>query len=195
MRKSKVKERKLIREGYKVMRQYGYHATSIDRIVSNLNIPKGSFYYYFKNKEEFAEAVLVYYVTIILNRVDRTLYDYSISPRQRLVKLYSDLIDFYTNKGVSFYGNFTSNILFELGENSKNINKIVSTFNNRMKDAHIDCLQSARRAGEIDRSQDAEKLTMLILYSWEGAVSRVSTSGNIRSLFAFREILRDFILK
>jgi TetR/AcrR family transcriptional regulator, transcriptional repressor for nem operon len=195
MKKSKVKERKLIREGYKVMRQFGYQATSIDKIVTNLNIPKGSFYYYFKNKEEYAEAVLIYYVTIVLNRVDRTLYDYSISPKQRLVKLYSDHIDFFANKGVSFYGNFASNILSELGNNSQNIKEIVTTFNNRMKDSHIDCLQSARRAGEIDRSQDAEKLTMLILYSWEGAVSRVSNTGNIGSLFAFREILRDFILK
>jgi TetR/AcrR family transcriptional regulator, transcriptional repressor for nem operon len=195
MKKSKVKERKLIREGYKVMRQFGYQGTSIDKIVTNLNIPKGSFYYYFKNKEEFAEAVLVYYVTIVLNRVDRTLYDYSISPKQRMVKLYSDHIDFHTNKGVSFYGNFASNILYELGDNSQKIKEIVATFNNRMKDSHIDCLQSARRAGEIDRSQDAEKLTMLILYSWEGAISRISNTGNIRSLFAFREILRDFILK
>jgi TetR/AcrR family transcriptional regulator, transcriptional repressor for nem operon len=195
MRKSKVKEKILIREGYKVMRQYGYQGTSIDKIASNLDIPKSSFYYYFKNKEVFAESVLVYYVTILLNRVDHTLYDYSLSPKQRLVKLYSDHIDFYTNTGGAFYGNFTSNLLNELGETNKKIKEIITTFNNRMKDSHIDCLQSARRAGEIDKSLDAEKLTMLIIYSWEGAVLRANNTGNLRSLFAFREILRDFILK
>jgi TetR/AcrR family transcriptional regulator, transcriptional repressor for nem operon len=195
MTKSKIKEKKLIREGYKLLRQYGYQGTSVDMVVTNLNIPKGSFYYYFKNKEEFALAVLLYYVTIVLNRVDRTLYDYSLSPKQRMVKLYSDHIDFYTNMGGSFYGNFASDILHELGDNNQKIKETVETFNNRMKDAHIDCLQSARRAGEIDKNQDAEKLTLLILYSWEGAVLRVKTTGNIRSLLAFREILRDFILK
>jgi TetR/AcrR family transcriptional repressor of nem operon len=195
MKKSKVKEKKIIREGYKLMRKFGYQGTSVDMIVKNLNIPKGSFYYYFKNKEEFTEAVLVYYVTIVLKRVDRTLYDYSLSPKQRMVKLYSDYIDFYTNSGVSFYGDFATNILRDLGDNNQNIKEIVITFNNRMKDSHIDCLQSARRAGEIDKSQEPEKLAMLIINSWEGAVLRINTPGNIQSLFAFREILRDFILK
>lgn len=177
------------------MRQFGYQGTSVDMVVHNLSIPKGTFYYYFKNKEEFAEAVLIYYVTVVLTRVDRTLYDYTLSPKQRIVKLYSDHIDFYTNTGGPFYGNFASNISQELGDINPKIKEIVATFNNRMKDAHVDCIQSARRAGEIDKSQDAEKLTMLIIYSWEGAVLRVNMLGNIRSLFAFREILRDFILK
>ncbi|MEI6853156.1 MAG: TetR/AcrR family transcriptional regulator [Bacteroidota bacterium] len=195
MTKTKTKERRLIREGYRLMRQFGYQGTSVDMIVTNLNIPKGMFYYYFKNKEEFAEAVLIYYVTVVLTRVDRTLYDYTLSPKQRILKLYSDQIDFYTNTGGTFFGNFTTNIAHELGDINPKIKEIVTTFNNRMKDAHVDCIQSARRAGEIDKSQDAEKLTMLIIYSWEGAVLRVNTVGNIRSLFAFREILRDFILK
>ncbi len=195
MKKSKVKERMLLREGYKMMREYGYQNTSIDQIAINLDIPKGSFYYYFKNKEEFAEAVLVYYITIVLNRIDRILYDYTLSPKQRLVKLYSDFIDMYTNKGGYVYGEFATNLYREFDKKNQNINEKVMTFFNRTKDAHIDCLQAARRAGEIDKSQDPEKLALLIIYSWEGAVLRVSLTGNILSLFAFRELLRDFILK
>jgi TetR/AcrR family transcriptional regulator, transcriptional repressor for nem operon len=193
-KKSKVKERVLLREGYRLMRSLGYQNTSVDQVVSNLNIPKGTFYYYFKSKEEFAEAVLVYYITIVLNRIDRVLYDYALSPRQRLIKLYSDYIDLYTNSDGPVYGNFASTIFQELGSINASINEKVTMFYNRTKDAHIDCLQSARRAGEINKSQDPEKLAMLIIYSWEGAILRVNNTGNIRSLFAFRELLRDFIL-
>lgn len=195
MVKTKVKEKKLVREGYKLMREYGYNGMSVELVVANLSIPKGLFYYYFKTKEVFAEAVMVYYVTIVLNRLDRTLYDYSLSPKQRIVKLYSDQIDFYVNNGIAIHGNFATNIYQELGNSSQNIKELVTTFNNRIKDAHIDCIQAARRTGEIDKYADAEKLTLLIINSWDGAVLRVKSIGNMSSLFAFREILRDFILK
>ncbi|HOY32061.1 MAG TPA: TetR/AcrR family transcriptional regulator [Bacteroidales bacterium] len=195
MRKSKIKRRLLIREGYKLMRKNGYQATSIDEIVNNLKIPKGSFYYYFKNKEDFALEVLEYYVTIVLKRIEKTLVDPMISPKQRIIKLYSDYIDIYTNKGGAVYGNFASNIRHEFGDKNQDISKMVSNYFQEIKRLHINCLHQARRAGEIERSQDVEKLAKLIIYSWEGAILRANMNNNIKSLFVFRELIRDFILK
>jgi len=195
MKKSKIKRRLLIREGYKQIRQKGFHATSIDEIVNNLNIPKGSFYYYFKNKDDFAMEVLDYYTDIALRRIERTLNDNSISPKQRIIKLYSDFIDVYTNYGGLVYGNFASNLQHELAEKNPGISEKVESYFESIKSLHTACLQHARKAGEIDRGQDVERLTKLIIYSWEGAILRANSVNNIKSLFVFRELLRDFILK
>jgi len=195
MGKNKVNERLLIREGYKLLRKTGYYNTNIDQIADRLNITKSAFYSFFKNKDEFVEAVLHYYVIIVLARIDRTLGDIDLSPKQRLVKLYSDYIDYYMNNGGEIYGNFASSIEIEIGDKNKNIQDKVKLFYSRMKDSHVDCLQAARRAGEIDKSQDTEKLAMLIISAWESSISRVKATGNIRSLIAFRELLKDFILR
>lgn len=195
MKKSKIKRRLLIREGYKLMRKNGYQGTSIDEIVNNLNIPKGSFYYYFKNKEDFTVEVLEYYISIVIRRIDKTLNDPNISPKQRIIKLYSDYIDNYTNFAGSVYGNFASNMLLDIGEKNHQIPDMVNNFFTEIKNLHINCLQQARRAGEIDRSQDVEKISKLIIYSWEGAILRANIANNIKSLFIFRELIRDFILK
>ena len=195
MKKSKIKRRLLIREGYKLIRQKGFYGTSIDEIVNNLNIPKGSFYYYFKNKDDFAMEVLDYYTDIVLRRIERALTDPSISPKQRIIKLYSDFIDVYTNYGGLVYGNFASNLQHELAEKNPEISEKAESYYESIKALHTACLQQARKAGEIDRSQDVERLTKLIIYSWEGATLRANNVNNIKSLFVFRELLRDFILK
>jgi len=195
MKKSKIKRRLLIREGYKLMRVKGYQATSIDEIVNNLKIPKGSFYYYFKNKEDYSLEVLEYYINIVLKRIEKTLTDPMISPKQRVIKLYSDYIDNYTNHGGSVYGNFASNMQHDLGEKNQLITDAVTNYFLEIKKLHINCLNQARRAGEIERSQDVEKIAKLIIYSWEGAVLRANITRNIKPLFIFRELIRDFILK
>ncbi len=195
MKKSKIKRRLLIREGYKLMRKKGYQSTSIDEIVNNLKIPKGSFYYYFKNKEDFALEVLEYYSNITLRRIDKTLSDSMISPKQRIIKLYSDYIDSYTNYGGSVYGNFASNLQHDLGDKNKKITETVDNYFQEIRKIHITCLYQARRSGEIERSQDVEKLAKLIIYSWEGAILRANITKNIKSLFIFRELIRDYILK
>ncbi|HNW70847.1 MAG TPA: TetR/AcrR family transcriptional regulator [Bacteroidales bacterium] len=195
MKKSKIKRRLLIREGYKLMRTKGYQATSIDEIVNNLKIPKGSFYYYFKNKEDYSLEVLEYYINIVLRRIEKTLIDPMISPKQRIIKLYSDYIDNYTNHGGSVYGNFASNMQHDLGEKNQQITDTVANYFLEIKKLHINCLNQARRSGEIERSQDVEKIAKLIIYSWEGAVLRANITRNIKPLFIFRELIRDFILK
>ncbi|MEI6123112.1 MAG: TetR/AcrR family transcriptional regulator [Bacteroidota bacterium] len=195
MKKGKIKKRLIIREGYKLMRVNGYLNTSVDEIVGSLKIPKGSFYYYFKTKEDFAAEVLMYYIANVSRMLENVLNDESISPKQRIIKLYSDYIDNFANKGGTVYGNFATNILQEIGGYNQKIKDIALSFFELVRFQHVECLQQARRSGEIDRNQDVEKLVMLIIYSWEGALLRVKSSGNIRSLFAFRELIRDFILK
>ncbi len=195
MKKSKIKRRLLIREGYKLMRKNGYQSTSIDEIVNNLSIPKGSFYYYFKNKEDFGFEVLEYYMDIVKKRIEKTLNDPAISPKQRIIKLYSDYIDSFTNHGGYIYGNFAANMLHDLSEKNNLVMERAEKFFLEIKNQHTNCLQQARRNGEIERSHDVEKLTKLIIYSWEGALLRANNVNNIKSLFIFRELLRDFILK
>lgn len=181
----------LIREGYRLFREHGYQGGSIDSLMKRLEIPKGSFYYYFKNKEDFAREVLQYYINNVSRKISKTLNDPLIAPKQRIVKLYSDFIDNYTNKGGSIYGNFASSMLLELSERNEEIKQLVNDFYESIREMHVSCLNQAKRNGEIDRSADIEKITKLMIYSWEGAILRMKTIGNIRSLFVYRELLRD----
>ncbi|WP_455826745.1 TetR/AcrR family transcriptional regulator [Pseudomonas graminis] len=48
----------------------GYTAVGLTEVLSTAGVPKGSFYYYFKSKEEFGQALLEEYFSEYLGRVD-----------------------------------------------------------------------------------------------------------------------------
>ena len=52
-----------------LMTAKGYTAVGLAEVLSNAGVPKGSFYYYFKSKEEFGAALLAEYFAEYLARV------------------------------------------------------------------------------------------------------------------------------
>ena len=66
----------------------GYSAVGLAEIVQAAGIPKGSFYYYFKSKEEFAEALLEHYFSHYLGEVDIQLNG-SGPARERLLRYFT----------------------------------------------------------------------------------------------------------
>lgn len=55
------------------MTRKGYTAVGLAEVVAAAGVPKGSFYYYFKSKEEFGQALLGEYFTNYLAIVDGLL--------------------------------------------------------------------------------------------------------------------------
>ncbi|EPM63374.1 TetR family transcriptional regulator [Pseudomonas syringae pv. actinidiae ICMP 19073] len=53
-----------------LMTNKGYTAVGLAEVLSTAGVPKGSFYYYFKSKEEFGQALLEEYFFEYLGRVD-----------------------------------------------------------------------------------------------------------------------------
>lgn len=56
-----------------LMTEKGYTAVGLAEVVKMANVPKGSFYYYFKSKEEFGQALLQEYFSEYLITVDSML--------------------------------------------------------------------------------------------------------------------------
>lgn len=56
-----------------LMTHKGYTAVGLAEVVAAAGVPKGSFYYYFKSKEEFGQALLGEYFSSYLQIVDSLL--------------------------------------------------------------------------------------------------------------------------
>lgn len=57
MKKAERKE-ELLKTAYELFLNKGYDAVSVDEIIKNAGIAKGTYYYYFKSKEETLEEVI-----------------------------------------------------------------------------------------------------------------------------------------
>ncbi|MBD2814404.1 TetR/AcrR family transcriptional regulator [Xenorhabdus sp. Flor] len=62
----------------------GYTAVGLAEVVAAAGVPKGSFYYYFKSKEEFGQALLEEYFSEYLSKID-VLLSIEGTARERLL--------------------------------------------------------------------------------------------------------------
>src|SRR2546423_608348 len=59
------KQTLIIEEAIKLIAEKGYHATSVQDIVKKCEMAKGSFYKYFRSKEELLISIFKYYHELI----------------------------------------------------------------------------------------------------------------------------------
>lgn len=64
----------------------GFSAVGLNEILSTAQVPKGSFYHYFKSKESFGEALLDNYMADYLAQVDSLLQPDGAPAAERLMR-------------------------------------------------------------------------------------------------------------
>lgn len=69
MRKGEESKQRLIRCAAELFWKDGYAATGVSEILTAAELPKGSFYFYFKSKKELSVAVISYYQSVLLEKM------------------------------------------------------------------------------------------------------------------------------
>ncbi len=193
--KDNDKRAKIIETGFYLLDKNGYHGTGISDILKHAQIPKGSFYHYFKSKEEFTVEVIKFYTDTVLDGIDSVLQDNTASPSARLTKLYADYAELYFKSNLIPYGGFASKLNQEVGDVSEIIRNAANEVYSRIRQAHINCLQEAVNIGELQADTNVNMLAEIIIYAWEGALLRMKGSYSNYSLSIFTEMLEQVFLR
>lgn len=69
MKKGEESRQRLICCAAELFWKNGYSATGISEILKQCELPKGSFYFYFKSKDELATEVITYYQDVLLEHL------------------------------------------------------------------------------------------------------------------------------
>ena len=83
---------KILETGARIVHRKGFNHTGIQEILEAAGVPKGSFYNYFKNKEDFGLHVIDYYVVHFEGLAQQMLDDTSLAPLKRLVNILNHFI-------------------------------------------------------------------------------------------------------
>ena len=65
----------------------GYNDTGIQEIIDKADLPKGSFYNFFKSKEDFGLLVIDYFMEFYAKILTKYLADKSLPPLERIRRL------------------------------------------------------------------------------------------------------------
>ena len=181
----------IIRKGLKALYQKGYNATGVQEIANAAEIPKGSFYNYFKNKEDFAVEAMRLFTERELELMSQILLDDSLPPVERIKQLYQNKIEYLSTKGHFSLGCFLCNITLEMADVSETIAVEAARCFKKEYAPLLACLEQAQEEGSLAASTDLNRLVGLIRNCWLGALVIMKANKSIQPLCEFQTLLDE----
>lgn len=75
----------LLETGTRLILGKGFSAVGLAEILSTAGVPKGSFYHYFRSKEQFGIELVQHYFSLYLSRLEALFQDESLTLSQRIM--------------------------------------------------------------------------------------------------------------
>ncbi|HSV95725.1 MAG TPA: TetR family transcriptional regulator C-terminal domain-containing protein [Spirochaetota bacterium] len=184
----------ILTNGAKLVHSKGFASTGIQEILDASSVPKGSFYFYFKSKEDFGRALVDHYSKYISAMFDKYLSDTGSLPLDRLKRFFEDSCQFY--RGTRFFsGCPIGNLAQEMSGLSEPLREKLNEAYSKMRSSLRACIMEAQEQGQIDRSMSAGNLAMFILNGWEGALIDMKLSRSVAPLVVFKDMLFGCVIK
>ncbi|HEB32243.1 MAG TPA: TetR family transcriptional regulator [Spirochaetes bacterium] len=190
---NKETKKALIEKGAEIIYLKGFNNTGINEILEAASVPKGSFYYYFKNKEDFGIQLIDHFLVRFLSGADRRLSVTKSSYIERLRVFFDDFLEFF--KGNGFKGGCPiANFSLEMSDLNENIRKRLDTAFDQMNNKIALFLEGAVKNGELPEDLDTGLVSNFILNSWEGALLRIKLTRDVYPMklfynFVFQDLL------
>ena len=185
---------RILEVGSNIVHQKGFNNTGIQEILDKAGVPKGSFYFYFKCKEDFGLALIDQFETMICGHLASVLEDTSLEPLARLKAFFSSFRNYFESQNCS-RGCPIGNLSQELSDVNENIRQRLEKSFRNMGSLVEKNLYAARIKGELSDDLPVPETADYIINSWEGALMRMKVTKNIEPLLVFEHVLFDTILK
>lgn len=172
---------KLIATSIQVMAVKGFNNTGIAEILAEVKVPKGSFYHYFKSKDDLGFAIIEQYGQQMRQGLENHLATAQGSALGKLKGYFTQILEFVE-------GNFCAcNCL--LG----NLGQELAMQNPAMRDAIFahyrgvekvieGVLRQAKAEGEVSQSADEAVLAKMFFAAWEGCLVRAKLEQSAQPL-------------
>lgn len=182
--RKQINRQKLLDEGVRLLMERGYHGTGIQDILSQVGIPKGSFYNYFPSKEAFGAEVIGHYIEPFIQQLEEYLERPELDPLTALRSYFEALIRELTSnefKGGCLLGN----LMGEIGDTSETCRKALQQALIRYRDMISEALQQAQKLGLVRKDLGAVGMADFLVDYWQGALLRMKIERSEAPLDAF----------
>lgn len=192
MNKESTRDR-ILQKGGDLVHAKGFNNTGIQEILDAAGVPKGSFYFYFKNKQDFGLQLVDHRVDMFGELVRSHLRDESLSPLARFRRLFNWFKQFYRDHGYS--------LGCPIGNLAQEMSDLCDTFRARLERAMTGLttafktiLDLAVEQGQLAPDTDTEDLAAFITMAWEGALLSMKLEKGPGPLDRFERMIFDKLL-
>lgn len=185
---------KIIMTGAQIMHLKGFHNTGIQEILDKAGVPKGSFYNFFKSKEDFGLQVIDYFAGYFSKIFGQFFGDTSQPPLERIRLLFMWFVEFFKSTDYTLgcpLGNFAQ----EMGDINPAFREKLKTSLDAMSDLFAVILREAQESGHLPPTMDTHEAARFIISSWEGALMLMKVAKSTQPLETHARFIFDYILK
>jgi TetR/AcrR family transcriptional regulator, transcriptional repressor for nem operon len=182
----------IIRKAANIIHAHGFNAADIQQILTAAGIPKGSFCFYFKSKEDFGITVIDYFTAKTGEIFQRYLTDKEIPPVKRLERLFEHFEAAFEKSGNAL-GCPIGNLSLELADTNERLRAHLEAVIKGLIAAIESCLLEAKEDLSLQDDLDTADTARFIFHSFEGAILHMKVEKNIEPYRAFRRYLAGYL--
>lgn len=180
--------------GIKTICRKGFHRLGLRELLENAKIPSGSFYYYFKSKEDFAVKAAEYYADMVEQFFKAELLNSELPYTERLAFVLDDEME--RVKANDFregciLGDLSSEVAGEMEE----IRIVVESKMKAWQGVIERFLSEGQEAGYFKKEFDPLQMAIFFLSSRQGTLARVKSMRSIMPYQVFKATILSAITK
>jgi TetR/AcrR family transcriptional repressor of nem operon len=184
---------RLVQVGTEILSEKGFIGAGLEEILYKAQVPKGSFYYYFESKAKFAFAVIDNYEYLWAQKLTRLFRDPAVPPLDRIVNYVVEAIH-----GLEKYafrrGCLIGNIGQEMGALDDEFRSRILKVFNSWASFLGECLEEAKKRGDLPADFDADEAAKFFWFAWEGAILQAKLERSVEPIRRFRSVMFKYVL-
>lgn len=166
----------------------GFHRTGLKEILDAAGVPKGSFYFYFKSKEDFGLALVEHYMRFMAGFAAPLMGDSSMPPLARLKRFFTVLAERQREAGFT-RGCPIGNMAQEMSDLSPPLRERLNQALDAFSGAIGAVLAEAAGRGELPPGLNPATAAAFVVDAWEGALLRMKAEKSGEPLERFLAIV------
>jgi TetR/AcrR family transcriptional repressor of nem operon len=183
----------MVKAGAEIMHRKGFLGAGLQEILDAAEAPRGSFYHYFKSKEDFALAIVDYHAANFSSLAQRFLAKDGLTPMARLRGFFEWFREVYAEKGYTCGCPF-GNMAQEMADLSEPLR---ARLNKRIDDIATfmqNLIKAGQEAGEVKAELDSQETAYFLVAAWQGTLIRMKVAKSPEPIDEFLKFTFDLLL-
>ncbi|MFW1676214.1 TetR/AcrR family transcriptional regulator [Pontibacter sp. JAM-7] len=157
----------------------GYAAVGLNEILQQAGVPKGSFYHYFKSKDEFGRELMEDYFSDYMVMLEGYLSESKLSASQRLMRFFEYWLTTQCSECPEEKC-LVVKLSAEVTDLSEKMRIALAQGVEKVRLRLTRCIAEAIAAGEISTTESADELARELYHMWLGAtlISKLHRSSD-----------------
>lgn len=184
---------RILKAGARIVLEKGFYDTGLAEVLEAARVPKGSFYFYFKNKEDFGLQLIDTFADALRTARENVFQDEGLTCLERIremFRLQTELFRKHGFKGGCPIGNLSQ----EMGDRSPQFRKKLKQVFAELKKELASQLSLAQEKGEMNPSMEPEEAADFILSSWQGALMQMKVAQSTAPFEIFDRMIFEKLL-